>query len=157
MRVRPSPNAPDGRYVDGTHIELRAIGAEGFEFTGWDGACVGDDDECRIVINRDISVTANFVVDFYTLTINQVLVGGSSVSVDHGLIVVTPVADAANNAYAAGVIVSLTANPDAGYVLADWGGDCSDLEPDATECTLTMNGDKLVDVAFVEETADNKS
>lgn len=152
VQVQPSPNAPGGRYVDGTHLELKAIDAEAFEFSGWGGECAGDG-ECRIVMNGDKSVTASFLADLHTLTINHVLLEGSGMSIEHGVISVSPVVSPGNRGYAAGTLVSLTAIPHLGYILSDWGGDCSGAEPNSTVCTINIDGDQMVEVAFLEEAA----
>jgi hypothetical protein len=157
VQVEPSPTAPDGRYVDGTQLELRAIDSEGYRFNGWHGACAGDDRECRIVMNADHSVTASFAPNFYTLTINRVLVDGAGVALGHGQIAVFPFGASPKDGIAPSSIVSLTASLDAGYVVVNWGGDCSGLEPDAPECNLVMDRDRFVEITFAEEKDSRRS
>jgi hypothetical protein len=154
VQVEPSPTAPDGRYANGTHLELKAIDSEGFRFNGWYGACAGNDRECRVVMNADHSVTATFAPDFYALTINRVLVDGAGVSLGHGQIVVFPFSASSDKGFARSAIVSLTPGPDAGYDVVDWGGDCSGLEPDASECILVMDRDRFVEITFAQKTDD---
>lgn len=157
VRVEPSPTAPDGRYVDGTHLELRAIDSEGYRFNGWHGACTGDDRECRIVMNADHSVTASFAPNFYTLTINRVLVDGAGVALGQGQIAVFPFGASPKDRIATNSTVSLHASLDPGYVVVSWGGDCSGLEPDALECNLVMDRDRFVEITFAEERDDRQS
>jgi uncharacterized repeat protein (TIGR02543 family) len=47
--------------------------------------------------------------------------------------------------YYAGVVVSLTATPEAGYGFSAWGGDCAGQ---GNPCTLTMDGPKSVTATF---------
>jgi len=157
VQIQPPPNAPDGRYLAGTHLELRALDSEGFGFVGWDGACLGDEQECRIVMDGDMSVSASFEPDFYTLTINRVLLDSAGAAIGNGHIAVFPFVYSPSNGFARSAVVSLTPDPDPGYVLVSWGGDCSGVEPDATGCTLNMDGDKVVEVTFTEESVDRDS
>lgn len=41
-------------------VQLQAIAADGFVFTGWSGDCTGKGKTCKFLIGRDYSVTATF-------------------------------------------------------------------------------------------------
>lgn len=157
VQVQPPPIAPEGKYIAGTKLELSAINSDGYEFTGWDGACEGTDQKCRIILNADKSVKASFDREFYTLTIDRVLVDRAGVSVSHGQVSVFPFVYSPKQDFARSAIVSLTVDPNAGFVVVEWGGDCSGLAPDTTECRISMDRDKLVEVKFAVDDIDIKS
>jgi hypothetical protein len=155
VQVQPAPNAPGGGYVDGTLLELEAVESEGFEFTGWDGACAGGEKKCRIVMNTDQSVSARFAHDYYTLTIDRVLVDLAGVSLSQGQMKVFPFAAPPADGFDHSARVLLDADPDPGLVVIEWGGDCSGLDPDVPQCTLVMDGDRFVEITFAEGPAGN--
>ena len=41
-------------------VQLQAIAADGFVFTGWSGDCTGKGKTCKFVVTKDYSVTATF-------------------------------------------------------------------------------------------------
>ena len=41
-------------------VQLQAIAADGFVFTGWSGDCTGKGKTCKFLIGKDYSVTATF-------------------------------------------------------------------------------------------------
>ncbi len=47
-------------YIKGTQVKLNAIPSTGSTFTGWNGACSGNDTTCLVNINQSKSVAASF-------------------------------------------------------------------------------------------------
>jgi uncharacterized repeat protein (TIGR02543 family) len=74
--VTKSPNQPF--YADGTNVELEAVAAAGWSFSGWSGALTGNVNPASITMDTSKTVTATFSQDQYTLTIN--LIGAGSVT-----------------------------------------------------------------------------
>ena len=89
-----------------------------------------------VTMDADKTVTANFVAEEYTLSVN--IVGHGSVSKDP---------DKATYHY--GDQVLLTATPAFGYEFAGWSGDLAD---GANPQTVTMNGNKSVTATFEQYT-----
>jgi uncharacterized repeat protein (TIGR02543 family) len=101
-----------GPYYYGDVVELTAVPATGWSFSGWSGDLSGSNNAASITMTGDRSVTATFTQDHYTLTVN--VVGGGSVTKDP---------DQATYAY--GDSVRLTAIPALGWSFASWSGDLS--------------------------------
>ena len=84
-----------------------------------------------LTMDGNKTITANFAINIYTLTINA----------ENGSVTQNPVQ--AN--YEHGMQVELTATPNTGYHFVDWKDDLSGAEnPD----TLTMDGNKIVTATF---------
>ncbi len=79
-----------------------------------------------------------------TLTINDQQVTGTSVSLPEGTITVNP-APQGNGEYTKNTVVTLTAEPAAGYDWISWNGTDNDS---VNPTTMTMSGDKAINVNF---------
>jgi len=127
-------------YADGTPVTLTPLADSGQIFTGWSGDCSGNG-ACVVTMNQARSVSASFDLNGPTLSIN-ILTGHGSVSsqpagINCGL---SCVKNFANN-----TPITLTATPDAGYLLADWGHpDCAGTG----NCQLTMDAAKTLNTLF---------
>jgi uncharacterized repeat protein (TIGR02543 family) len=54
-------NSPEGStFIDNTVVTVTATSDGDSTFVGWSGACVGEDPQCTIIIDHDISLTATF-------------------------------------------------------------------------------------------------
>ena len=69
---------PGGSYPSGTGVTLDTIPDAGWHFDGWSDDLGGDADPATITMDSNKTVTATFVQDTYTLTVN--VVGNGSVS-----------------------------------------------------------------------------
>lgn len=49
-------------FITGTQVELTAVPAPGFEFTGWSGGGCSGIDTCTVTMNSDVQVTATFSI-----------------------------------------------------------------------------------------------
>ncbi len=127
-------HAPAGTtFISGATVRLAAEPAEGWAFTGWQGALDGDANPVTITMDAHKTITATFTpILTYTLTITTV--GEGEVSID-------PQRDF----YDAGTVVTLTALPQAGWTFTGWSGD---LDGDASPVAITMTGHKTITATF---------
>ena len=119
-----------GTYTYGTVVTLTVTPNAGYQFSGWSGACSGTN-ACNVTMDAAKSVTANFTLLQYALTVTSSPAAGGSVN-------------PAGGTYAHGTVVTLTATPAAGYQYSGWWG-CS---ASADTCSVTMDGPKSVTALF---------
>jgi uncharacterized repeat protein (TIGR02543 family) len=119
-------------YTYGTVVTLTASPSVGWSFAGWSGDATGTDLTITVTIDGNRVVTATFIQDQYTLTVN--IVGSGSVAKNP---------DQATYTY--GTIVTLTAYPDLGSSFTGWSGDASGS---GLTTTVTMTGNKAVTATF---------
>ncbi len=124
-----SPNA--GPYDSGTVVTLTETPSPGYLFTGWSGDASGTSNPVTVTMNSAKSVTANFTIKQFALSVTAVN-GTVSISPNRSL-------------YDSGTVVTLTAAPSPGYVFTGWGGDAGGT---ATAVTVTMNSAKNVTANF---------
>ena len=144
IKVEPGPNSANGKYLAGTRLELKAVEAEGFDFRGWDGACFGVDDECRIVMNGNQQVVAGFTHEEAAYSLEVEVTPD-----DSGQVGATPGPNGGERLYRPGTRVTLVANPATGYEFAGWEGDCSG---DSQVCLVVMNNHKEIEAHFAIKT-----
>ena len=84
-------------------------------------------------MDADKTVTANFTVITYDLTVAVSPAGGGTTDPAAGV-----------HAYAYGTVVAVTATPATGYAFASWSGACTG----AGACSVTMDADKTVTANF---------
>ncbi len=108
----------------GSGTAVTAVADTGYHFLSWsDGVLTASRTDTNVT--ADITVTANFAVNTYTL----------SVTSDHGTI--TKVPDLAS--YDHGATVQITAAPVAGYSFVNWTGDVTSTD---NPLSVTMDGNK---------------
>ena len=127
-------NPDQAQYSSGSVVQLRAVPAAGWVFSGWSGDLTGSTNPASITMNGNKTVTAIFVQQTYTLTVN--VMGSGSV---------TKVPDQVQ--YSSGAVVQLRAVPVAGWVFSGWSGD---LTGSTNPASITMNGNKTVTATFVQ-------
>ena len=120
-------------YNNGENVDLVAIAADSWSFSGWSGDATGSSNT-TITMNTHKTVTATFIENTYTLT--MVTVGNGNVSPGN----VTT--------YHYGDIIDIEAVNDLGWSFSGWGEDASG----ATNTTITMNGNKAVTATFTQDT-----
>jgi hypothetical protein len=138
--MAPPPNAPNGRYLEGTTVTLTATPIGTNAFTNWTGAVSSTSNRIMLVIDADKTVTANFVPVIpptFTLTINVVPTNG-------GTVLVTPPANS-NGTYSANVTVALSAQPNPGFRFVRWTGAVASSN---ALVQVLMNGNKTVTATF---------
>jgi hypothetical protein len=95
-------------YMDGDVVQITASPNLGAQFDHWSGAISSPANPVNVTINGDTSVTANYVLDEYTLTIKS----------DHGTVMRAP----DKPTYHYGDVIQLTAAPDFDYSFTGWSG-----------------------------------
>lgn len=113
-------------------VDLSAIAGIGSSFSNWTGDLNSLNNPESIVMDSDKCVTANFIENQYTLTIE--IIGSGSVEVDPE-----------HSFYSYGDIVNFTAIPDEDWYFNHWGENCSDNE--ISKC-IKMDDDKCVTAYF---------
>jgi len=128
-------NPTGGTYLSGTNVQLTANADAGWQFDHWEGHLAGSTNPESILMDGDKTVTAVFVQDEYTLTLN--VVGNGAVDLDP-----------AGGTYLSGTNVELTANADSGWMFYEWSGH---LTGSTNPANLLMDGDKTVAATFVPD------
>jgi uncharacterized repeat protein (TIGR02543 family) len=128
--VTKDPDQPS--YVTGSLVNLTATPGAGYQFVGWSGDASGDDNPLSVTMDADKAITATFVSNTYTLSVNVVGSGTVTKSPDQP-------------GYDYGVPVDLTATPASGYQFIGWSGDASG---NANPLTVIMDADKTITATF---------
>ncbi len=136
-----TPAAGTHTYNEGDVVNVTATPAAGYTFSGWSGDCSGDSD-CSVTMDAAKSVTANFTINTYALTVTPAGTGAGTVTSSPGGITCGATCSANFNYNTA---VTLTATPETGSVFAGWsGGGCSGTG----DCHVTMNAATTVTATF---------
>jgi lysophospholipase L1-like esterase/ribosomal protein S28E/S33 len=122
---------PTGPYHLGDVVELTANPDADWIFTEWSGDLIGNINPATIIVDGSMSVTANFVQKEYTLTI--IIAGNGSVT------------RSSSGPYRLGDVVTLTANPSAGWNFSSWSGA---LSGDVNPATITISNNEAVTATF---------
>jgi uncharacterized repeat protein (TIGR02543 family) len=132
-----SPSVGAHVYVAGTVVTLTAEANPGSMFAGWSGDATGTTSPVTVTMDGDKYVTATFDLlpgPHYTLTMATAGTGAG---------VITPSVGA--HIYAAGTVVTLTAEANPDSVFAGWSGDAAGA---TSPVTVTMDSDKYVTATF---------
>ena len=138
-------------YEDGTTVILTAEAADNhYEFTGWGKACSGIISACSVNMNSAKTVTANFALKKYDLTVSKTTNDGK----DGG-----KVSDSGK--FDDGTTITATATPKAAYYVAGWDG-CDSIEnvekaenfngPNKNGCKVAMTQARTVTAHFAIKT-----
>jgi hypothetical protein len=124
-----------GPYHYGDVVQLSAVPSAGWSFDRWSGDLSGSANPAVLTITGNMSVTASFTQNVYTLTVS---VSGSGVI-------------SLNNTgpYHYGDTVQLTANPTVGWSFDHWSGD---LSGSVSPTTILIDGNKGVTATFTQNT-----
>lgn len=126
-----SPNNT-GPYNYGDAVLLTAFPAVGWSFSNWSGSLIGSVNPAVVVITGNMSVTATFTQNAYTLSV--FVSGSGSVNLNN------------SGPYNYGDSVLLTAMPSTGWRFDHWSGD---LAGSANPATLIIIGNMGVNASFV--------
>jgi len=132
------PTPGNYSYDTGTDVAITATPDTHYDFAYWSGDVPQgneNDNPITITLASDKSITANFVIKQYTLTIAAGAEG-------------TTVPAPGTYSYDAGTDVAITATPDIGYGLTGWSGDASGTE---NPITITMDADKSITASFIRQ------
>jgi Metallo-peptidase family M12/Divergent InlB B-repeat domain/FG-GAP-like repeat len=124
--------------VAGGTVTLSASASPGSTFTGWSGACTGVA-ACTVTMDVSKSVTANFALSQFSLSVTKAGAGMGTVS---GGGINCGATCNVNSNY--GSSVTLTATPAVGSAFAGWSGGCTGTGA----CTLTIDAAKSVTATF---------
>ncbi|GEM_PF-1569699 len=127
LTISPEPNAPRGRYLDGTEVTARVELNSGSVFAGWVGDCVSTDGTCRLVMDSDKNLEPDIRRTF-GVDISGSLVSPSLVSVSNGAIEFSPPPNGPDNKYVQGTELTLKAIPDFDHRFVEWVGTCQSAE-----------------------------
>ena len=119
-------------YMDGQVVTLTANPDPGWIFSSWSGDLTGATNPETLTMDGDKAVTATFTEITHTLSVSTV--GSGTVTLDPDKL-----------QYSDGEVVTLTANPDPGWIFSSWSGDLTgSINPE----TLTMTSNKAVTATF---------
>lgn len=126
----------------GTAVTLTATAADHSTFSGWQGACTGNQPTCTLTANASQQVTATFTLNQYTLAVIQQGNG-------HGLVLSSPsgvdCGTTCTTALDYGTALTLTATPFTDTLFIDWQGGCTGA---AATCVVTLTADTAVTATF---------
>ena len=77
------PGTCSHNYLSNTQVTLNATPALGWSFTAWGGACSGTG-SCKVTMTQNLSASATFTQNYYTLTVS--VVGSGTVTSTDGYI-----------------------------------------------------------------------
>jgi hypothetical protein len=119
-------------YLSGSSVTMNATAASGWALSGWSGGCSGGN-PCTVVMNGNLSATATFTAQNYTLTVNEV--GQGTVTSTDGQINCTNGSGTCSAVYSIGSSVTMNATAGSGWTFSGWSGVCTGGNP----CTVVMN------------------
>jgi hypothetical protein len=131
-------------YVKGEMVNLVAEAEEGYQFVSWSGDVdtIGnvEDAATTITMNDDYSITADFAVNQYDLTISST--DGGSVTIP----------GEGTSTYDYDTVVDLVAPPDNGYQFVNWTGDVDTIvNINDASTTITINEHHSITANFAKE------
>ena len=129
-------NPSAGQVLEGTSVTFSAQPKGDYVFTGWSGSVSGTENPKTVTVTSDLTVTANFALREYPLSI--IVEGEGSVSER----VISAKAD-----YASGTVVELTALPATGWSFDHWEGDLTGAD---NPITITISSAKTVKAVFTK-------
>lgn len=135
LTVSPEPNAPRGRYIDGTAVTVRVELTSASVFAGWAGDCESTDATCRLIMDSDKNLAPDIRRTF-AVDISGSLVSPSLVSVPNGAIEFSPPPNGPDNKYLQGTELTVKAIPDFDHRFVEWIGTCQSTE---FTCVLTVD------------------
>jgi len=121
-------------YAEGTTVDVTYTPAIGYRFDAWTGACTGGG-VCKVKMDVDQTVTANFTLNNYNLTVAVNPDGAGNTNPEAGV-----------NTYLYGSVVGVTATALDGYTFGFWGDACDGTDPNV--CSVTIDSDKDVTANF---------
>jgi hypothetical protein len=127
-------------FLNATNVTLTATPDVSTNFTGWSGACSGTG-ACTVSMTQARTVTANFAIKRFTLTVTRDTTYGNGPVTAPGINCPTDCSETYNY----GTVVTLTAHPD-GFT-DTWSAPCTDRGFQNT-CTVTMTQNRTMNVVF---------
>ena len=126
------------QYMAGEQVTLSATAGQGHIFAHWSGSVTGTSNPIVITMDENKSVTANFELLCFTLSLNVNPGDGGTISAN-------PAPNCSGGLYYYNTDVTLTANPGTDYEFANWSGALSgSSNPD----TLTIQSNSTATAIF---------
>lgn len=125
----------ENKYEEGKVIQLLANPEDGYVFSGWTGDMEGDVNPLPLTVSQDFSITANFELRNYDLTVTTE--GEGSVQEN--------VLEQKSKEYEHGTMVELVATPAKGYKFVEWKGH---VESTDNPAEITVDDPKEVTAVF---------
>lgn len=127
-----------GKYEHGTSVDFTAVAAPGYVFSNWSGDITGSTNPyTNLSIIGPRNITANFVEQDYTLTLNVNPAGGGTLVANPNL-----------PTYHYGDQTQLTATANTGYTFSGWSGSASGS---TNPYTLTFDENETVTANFTSD------
>jgi hypothetical protein len=145
VTVNPPPSSADGKYPSGTRVTLTVQTNPGYSWVRWTGTENDYANPTTITMDSGKQITLLFA-ERYELTLNGQTVTSNIIDLGEGLVTIEP-APGIDGKYALNTTVTLTANPDSGYIWQSWSG-TNDFAANPT--TVLMNSDKHISVNWGE-------
>jgi len=135
---------PNQQHYYNQYVTLTATANTGYHFDHWSGdigTANPTDDPISVYVDSSKIINCNFLQDpnTYSLTIAY------HPDATTGQVALIPAPNAGSDLYTDGTVVTLTASATDPYNFDHWGGDASGT---VSPTTVTMNGNKVVDVYF---------
>jgi uncharacterized delta-60 repeat protein len=127
-----SPNKSS--YTYGESVIVAATPNSGYSFSLWGGNIPGSANPTTISVSGNMTISASFVRNTYSITVNQSVGGTITLSPN-------------NSSYYSGDSVTVTATPNAGYIFSSWGGD---LTGSTNPTTITVSGNMSLSAVFTQ-------
>jgi len=137
-------NPDASTYAAGTTVELTAIPATGYAFSGWRSGCLSSSgNSCTVKMDKNKAIHAGFTLNtvggptqtMYSFTASSAGTGTGSISSAYGLSGTLP----------ENTTITLTAMAEPGSTLSSWTG-CTSTNGNV--CTLTINSNKTITANF---------
>ena len=144
--IKVNDVAPDSypynyTFNDSDLVDLNAVPAGGYSFVNWSGNLSGSTNPTNITMTGNYSITANFAINRYNLTVNVTPSVGGNVTVNGTM----PTSYPNTTTWNYGENVTLNATAASNYSFNHWSGD---LSGSTNPTNITMNSDKNVTANF---------
>ena len=128
----------------GSTVTLVEKPENGFDFTGWGGACSGVTVSCTVLVTSAQTVNAAFAASPSTRTLRVSATGNGTVT-GGGIACTSAGGSSCTASEPSGAEVTLTATAGAGGGFTGWGGACAGA---SATCEVTMSSDQTVSATF---------
>jgi large repetitive protein len=132
------PDKPSYSY--GEQVQIRALGETGYRLGEWSGSFSGNMNPIDFEITQNVTVGATFVAAPTPPSLNISIIGQGSVN------------RSSQPPYLYGESLTLTPNPQQGYIFAGWSGDLSGANNPAV---VVMDTSKNITANFVQASANS--
>jgi hypothetical protein len=133
-------------FIEGASVTLTAVPTKSNEFTGWSGGGCSGTGTCTVAMSAAQTVTAEFGVTKYSLTITKSGGGTGAIKAKPALSCGTTCSSATSSFYK-GTEVEITATPSKGSSF-EWSGVGGTCTGTTSPCKVTMSGAEHLVASF---------